>query len=111
MQRTVAEGVIIACDFCGTDWDQALHMIEGHHGSVLCLNCLKKALEELEAKPGKYRCTLCLSEGIDQSKSRWSGSFSRADFEGSVGVVCESCVRQAARGFSKDEDIDWTWKS
>ncbi len=109
MQRSVEDGVIITCDFCGTDWDQLMPMIEGHHGSVMCLDCCKVAIEEVKVKEGKFRCTLCLREGIPAEEARWAGQFVREQFEETVGVVCEDCVKQAARGFSSDKDVDWKW--
>ena len=37
MQREDPEGIVISCDFCRRDWDGQEAMIEGHHGSILCL--------------------------------------------------------------------------
>ena len=62
MQRREQQFVVISCDFCGTDWDEVLPMIEGHHGSVLCLECLKKALDGLTTGDQGYHCSLCLRD-------------------------------------------------
>ncbi len=102
MQRTEPEGIVISCDFCGTDWDEVKPMIEGHHGSVLCLECLKRALVEAQAGEGKYRCTLCLRENIPADLPRWTGDRPEA-------TACQDCLYQAARAFSRDRDVDFTW--
>ena len=103
MQRTVDGGIIISCDFCGTDWDQVKPMVEGHRGSVICLECLKIALDEARAGNGEFSCTLCLREELDPTFPRWSHANHDA-------TICQDCIHQAARQFSKDKDIDWTWQ-
>jgi len=103
MQRTEPEGIVISCDFCGTDWDEVLPMIEGHHGSVLCLVCLKIALAEQKAGEDKYRCTLCLRENIPAALPRWSGKRPEA-------TACQECLEQAARAFNRDPDVDFEWR-
>ena len=115
MQRTEEGGIIISCDFCGTDWDAydpafSLPMVEGHHGSVICLACVKQALEQMAAGEGEYRCTLCVRDGLPADRPRWS----HPDPQPSPGlnvhaIGCRACIRQAARRFHKDPDIDWEW--
>ena len=102
MQRTVDGGVIISCDFCGTDWDQIKPMVEGHRGSVICLVCLEIALADAQAGDSPFSCTLCLREELDATLPHWP----HADRDA---VICQDCIHQAARQFSKDKDIDWTW--
>jgi hypothetical protein len=105
MQRQEADGVVISCDFCATDWDPQTGlppMSEGHHGSVMCLECLKVALERLAPQDTPYSCTLCLREKLDLPAYR---NPSRAG-----AVACEECVHQAAKVFSRDPDVDWKWK-
>ena len=99
MQRQEPQGVVISCDFCGTDWDQMLPMIEGHRGSVLCLQCLKRALDEQRDDGGPFQCTLCLRE-LDARSTRWCPVDLGA-------VACADCINQAAGTFSKDPDVDW----
>lgn len=101
MQRTEHGYVIISCDYCGTDWDQVRPMIEGHRGSVLCLNCLKLALASMTPPGERYHCNLCIRDGLDQP--RWTSPATGAH-------ACRSCVHQAAGTFSKDPDVDWTWQ-
>ncbi|MCE9589871.1 MAG: ClpX C4-type zinc finger protein [Planctomycetes bacterium] len=104
MQRTEDGGIVISCDFCGTDWDEVRPMIEGHHGSVICLDCLKLAVVQAAPAEGKYSCPLCLRDNIPATLPRWSHpSHPNA-------IACEECIHQAARAFHKDPDVDWKWE-
>lgn len=111
MQRTEDGGIVISCDFCGTDWDEVKPMIEGHHGSVLCLACLQAALEQAGSESGgmiegvQPACTMCLQE-VELGKSRWAPA-TRAAGSNPTGLICIDCINQAAGTFSKDADIDW----
>lgn len=117
MQRTEDSGIIISCDFCGTDWDpydetNPRPMVEGHHGSVMCLECVKLALDQMRPGEGEYRCTMCIQEGLPADLPRWS----HPDPVPSPGLnpmatACRACIRQAAGRFSKDKDVPWTWKT
>ena len=107
MQRTEHGGVIISCDFCGTDWDPQTGlppMSEGHHGSVLCLGCLKIALIEAEPRTAPYACTLCLLDNLPATLQAYQ-SAARPN-----AIACRDCIHQAAGVFSKDPDVDWKWK-
>ena len=107
MQRREPEGVVITCDFCGTDWDEVIPMIEGHHGSVLCLSCLKKALESLVPAPAEFPCTLCL-QTHPVGDLQWVPSPLPATANQRA-MACKPCIFQAAGTFSKDKDVDWKW--
>jgi hypothetical protein len=72
MQRETPEGIILCCDFCRRDWDGQEAMVEGHHGSIICLPCLKLALEQLKVGDDKYKCNLCLRFNIPQTLAKWS---------------------------------------
>lgn len=106
MQRQVSGGIELACDFCGVTWDQVKPMIEGHRGSILCLECLAKAIEQAEESKEAFTCTMCRVEREEGMKV-WRG-------EQLPGVqlpgVCWDCVQQADRAFGKDADVDWTRK-
>ncbi len=103
MQRTEHGYIIISCDYCGTDWDEIKPMIEGHRGSVLCLNCLKIALADLRPADEEFFCNLCVREKIAVGTLRWTSL--------ATGVhACQSCIHQAAGTFSKDPDVDWKWQ-
>ena len=109
MQRTAADGgIIISCDFCGTDWDQILPMIEGHHGSVICLDCLKRVLAQASSGDARFRCVMCLREQLPAEMLRWRPTKVQ-EHANPQATICGDCARQAAVAFSKDKDVDWTW--
>lgn len=105
MQRNENGGVVISCDFCGTDWDEVMAMIEGHHGSVLCLSCLKTALEQASASGEKFSCTMCLHE-FPGDQPHWAPN-TRPPAANPAATICDGCINQAAGTFSKDPDVDW----
>ncbi|MCC7145132.1 MAG: hypothetical protein IT443_01660 [Phycisphaeraceae bacterium] len=111
MQRMEDGGIIISCDFCGTDWDQELAMVEGHHGSVLCLDCLKKALANSGPAATVFDCTLCL-QTKPAGTTVWRHEPLSVELKGynRYAAVCEDCVDQAARAFSKDPQVDFSWQ-
>lgn len=102
MQRNENNLVVISCDYCGTDWDEVKPMIEGHRGSVLCLNCLKIALTDLQPADTEFLCNLCQRERLPTGTLRWTSPVTAAH-------ACTNCVHQAAGTFSKDPDVDWKW--
>ena len=104
-------GIVISCDFCGTDWDEELAMIEGHRGSVLCLACLKQALDNAEPSDEAFTGTLCLAE-----KPAGTSVWKHPDPTPSPGLnpgalLCWDCIRLAAKGFHKDKEVDFRWDS
>lgn len=103
MQKEVDDGVIIACDFCGTDWDQVKPMVEGHRGSVLCLECLKLALEATAAMSDDFACTLCLGSQ-PAGTNGWCPAVAGANAEA---AICGECMQQAAEAFGKDRGVDF----
>ena len=108
MQRTEKNGgVVISCDFCGTDWDQDLPMIEGHHGSVICVECLKVALVNTKPHPSTYHCTMCIRDSLPEDLPRWLPQAGRKTANVNA-IICQECVDQAARAFHRDKDGDWT---
>ncbi|MFP4145933.1 MAG: hypothetical protein ACOCTI_02155 [Phycisphaeraceae bacterium] len=109
MQRQIPEGIVISCDFCGTDWDQQLAMIEGHQGSVICLDCFKKALAGASSADDAFDCTICL-----QHREPPTRVWRHPGPEPSPGLnpgaaICWPCVRLAAKTFHKDADTDFRW--
>lgn len=105
MQREDPDGIVILCDFCRRDWDGNEPMIEGHHGSILCLECMKLALDNLTHAADKYKCTLCLRFNIPPTVPRWSNP------EKPEAIVCQECLYQAAKTFSRNEDNSFQWDS
>ena len=106
MQRRVEDGIIISCDFCGTDWDQVKPMAEGHHGSVICLECLEKACRNVTHVIGKFQCVLCLRDIEGTDRKCWSPGH-KPEAANPSAIICYSCIKQAARAFTRDPDIDW----
>jgi len=105
MQRTTDEGVVLACDFCGTDWDMIKPMIEGHKGSILCLDCLSRAIDEAAPAEGEFGCTLCLVDR-DPPMKRWVHP-EPADGANPDAQLCWDCIQQADRTFGRDADTEW----
>ena len=95
------EGVVLACDFCGTDWDQRIAMIEGHRGSIICIDCLGRAIAEA--------AELCLVERSGEMKA-WAGDPAARPDAGAA-VVCWDCIEQADRAFARDQDTPWQRKT
>lgn len=107
MQRTETDGIVISCDFCGVDWDEVLPMIEGHHGSIICLSCLKTALEQKSPAIHEFDCTLCLLHHPKETVC-WIPT-AHPTAANPKATACQSCINQAAGTFSKDPDVDWKW--
>jgi len=105
MQRHTPEGVILACDFCGCDWDMVKPMIEGHQGSILCIDCLAKAIEQAVAMSGAFKCILCLRD-FEANQRGWQPT-EPGDGANEDAVVCYDCIQQADRAFDKDPETDW----
>ena len=103
MQRQCEDGIVIACDFCGTDWDDQLPMIEGHRGSVICLPCLQQAIDATAPAASAFTCTLCLQD-LDAADRRWqpAGPGGSPD-----AAICQACIEQATRAFDRDPDVDF----
>jgi hypothetical protein len=101
MQRTDPDGIVLLCDFCRRDWDGQEPMIEGHHGSILCLECMKLALAGQTTGTEKFKCTLCLRFNMPPTMPHWNHPAN------SEAIVCQECLYQAARTFSRTEGVDW----
>jgi hypothetical protein len=93
----------VLCDFCRTPWAVDRPVIEGHHGSVLCGDCLTLAyrgivLREAPTSPAGYSCTMCLEK---RDEPGWAGPmYPEAN-------VCRRCVKMAAAVLHKDKDYAW----
>jgi hypothetical protein len=95
----------VLCDFCRAPWVEALPMVEGHRGSVICGRCLSVAcatlapsLREGEGGRADSPCTMCLET---RDEPRW---ISPASPEASI---CARCIELAARTLERDRDFDW----
>lgn len=93
------------CDFCHSPWDEALPMVEGHRGSLICTKCLTLAYAEvILADTGTphddvHNCTMCLSH---RAENHWR-SPAHDD-----AVICRWCIERAALVLAKDPDTNWT---
>lgn len=109
MQRTETDGIVISCDFCGTDWDEVRPMVEGHQGSVICLACLRYALDQAEPAPDSFQCAMCLMEKPAQARLWTHPGPKPSPGLNPNAAICWDCVRLAAKTFHKDKDVDFTW--
>ena len=101
----------VLCDFCHREWSEAVPMIEGHHGSCICGNCLKLAYREIvlngPAPGADWTCPMCLEADADRA------DLGRADEPGWPSplhpevVICRRCITMAAGVLHKDPDYDW----
>jgi hypothetical protein len=100
----------VLCNFCRRPWDPddpSRPLIEGHHGSHLCGECLSLAYvavvfdgrnDRVADPPQPGACTMCLEERDDEV---WqSPEFADA-------CVCRRCVKQSATALEKDKDYTW----
>lgn len=90
------------CDFCRQEWTEALPMVEGHRGSLICGACLTIAYTEvfllnLSGAPAGATCTMCLQEITGPA---WKSPEHDC-------LVCKRCLNQAASTLSKDKDFNW----
>ncbi len=100
---------MISCDFCGTDWDEVIPMIEGHRGSVICLSCVKRAVDGLTEAKEPYECTMCLRP-FEAGRMHWWHPSPKPSAGLNPGAqICRGCTRRAAKAFSKDPDTDYEW--
>src|SRR2546423_7317406 len=105
MQRIEDGSLIVSCDFCRMDWDGVSPVIEGHRGSIICLECLKLALDSLKIGDSTYKCILCLRDPLPASLARFNHRNSPGTF------ACADCIHQTADVFDRDPDIAWNWSA
>lgn len=111
MQKHNADGVTLHCDYCGRLWDMHEPMIEGHQGSVLCLACLARAIDDGGNEPAKrVKCTLCLRD-FDPGDGETIWQYADPPAEANAQArLCGDCAAQADRAFDRDPDTNWTRK-
>jgi len=105
MQRIEDGGLIISCDFCRTDWNGQDPVIEGHRGSIICLECVKLALDALIPAKENFKCILCLREPLPPTMPRWNHP------QNPTTSACRDCIHQAADVFDRDPDVNWHWSA
>lgn len=105
MHKTDAAGFLeySECDFCSSRADDRV-MVEGHQGSLICLNCLAIAYAEVvgagvasPVPPGEL-CAMCLEE---RKQAHWSSPVNAGKH------VCLRCIKQSATVLEKDKELGW----
>ncbi|MAT81161.1 MAG: hypothetical protein CMJ29_05890 [Phycisphaerae bacterium] len=96
----------ILCDFClRATWSLDIPSVEGHHGSILCAECLEQAWKSLVMEKGGaageegWTCTMCLEA---REAPWWCSSLN------DQARVCRRCTKQAAGALHKSKD--WAWE-
>jgi formylmethanofuran dehydrogenase subunit E len=93
----------VICDFClRPAWELNLPCVEGHHGSIICGDCLEAAAVavRIEKKPPVAEiaeCTLCLEK---RSEPGWSS-------DAGEGMICTRCIKQSSGVLHKSKDWEW----
>ncbi len=105
MQRTTPDGIVIACDFTGIDWDEQIPMIEGHRGSVLSLQALAMAVEGAGEAAENFECVMC-KRAYEAGEKSWRHP-DPPENANPHAVICWDCIQQADRGFARDPDTPW----
>lgn len=94
----------VLCDFCRREWTLDRPLIEGHHGSCVCGDCLAEAFrrvsldEQDDSIPG-YTCTMCL----EQRKDPCFRSPTQPD-----AFICRRCIKLGATALERDPESNWT---
>lgn len=101
----------VLCDFCHRAWTDDVAMIEGHHGSCICGNCLTIAYTELvmheqNSTGDDFACTMCLETGEDREAMNRSEPGWRSPMY-SEAAICRRCVKLAAGALTKDKESGW----
>ena len=94
----------VLCDFCHRAvWAMGLPCIEGHHGSVICGDCLKIAWLEIVGMDGGAGqdgrdCTMCLA---CHDVHVWESPLHPES------LICRRCVKMAGVTLRRDGDYEW----
>ena len=104
----------VLCDFCRGEWTEDVPMVEGHHGSCICGNCLTLAYAEVVASAGGvgsalpgFSCRMCLESGKDRAALNRSDEHGWASPLDSEACICRRCIKQAAGALVKDAGSEW----
>lgn len=93
----------ILCDFCLRQaWVLDLPCVEGHHGAIICGDCLNEAATRVrvEKSPPLQEvavCTMCLEH---RQEPGWSS-------DAGAGAICTRCIKQSSGVLHKSKD--WAW--
>lgn len=102
----------VLCDYCHREWTEDVPIIEGHHGSCICGNCLTIAFTEVvlhpaDDMPTEFDCRMCL-ENAEARKE-----LNRANEPGwpspmhDDAFICRRCIKLAAGALHKDTNFPW----
>ncbi len=102
----------VLCDFCHRQWIEDVPMIEGHHGSCICGNCLTVAytavvLHGESSAPADFKCTMCLETNADREAEERSDHVGWQSPMHEEAVICRRCIKLAAGALHKDADSSW----
>lgn len=103
----------VVCDFCLREWSEDVPMLEGHHGSCVCGNCLTVAYTDVmlngrsTAPPG-FTCPMCLEGEADRAALDRAGEPGWRSPAREEAVMCRRCIELAAKALDRDGDFDWT---
>ena len=75
---------------------------------VICLDCVRHALDAVAEGEAEVECTMCLSP-VQAGSRRWRPQDAAASANADA-AICEGCLKQAAGAFSKDPDVPFVWK-
>ncbi len=104
----------VLCDFCRREWTEDVAMIEGHHGSCICGNCLRMAYLEVVLHGAAncpregYNCPMCLEVDDDRAALDRGGEPGWRSPVIDDAAICRRCIKLAAGALHKDPDNDWT---
>lgn len=102
----------VLCDFCHRAWTEDMPMLEGHHGSCVCGNCLTVAytavvLNGADDAGHEYLCPMCLEGPDDRAALDTADMPGWQSPAGDNAVICRRCIKLAAGALHKDADFDW----
>jgi hypothetical protein len=103
----------VLCDFCRGEWTLDRPMIEGHHGSCICGECLSAAYAavELRGRGEEHRfaaCTMCLESAEARSELGRGDEPCWQRPGNAEAAICRRCIKLAAGALHKDRDVAWT---
>ncbi len=102
----------VLCDCCSREWTESVPMIEGHHGSCVCGNCLALAYAEVvaggnDSAPPEYTCPMCLEASKDREALGRGGEPGWQSPVREEAVICRRCIELAARALEKDRGVKY----
>lgn len=92
----------VLCDFCAQPWTEQRTMVEGHHGSCICAECLGAAFRALVLDgrdDGAGPCTMCLESRAEPHVRGGQRPEAR---------ICRRCTRMASVILERDPDAQWS---